>query len=151
MVNRINTNATALQAYLNLTKTNNHLTDSIERLSSGLRINKAADDPAGLVVADNLRLRSLSLGQAMRNTSDAVNITQTADSALTESVNIVNLIRTRSLQAAQDSQSEASRSAIQSDINQLLETNDHGVYFGGIPSEIYADLGELASGQKPGR
>ncbi|MDY0362217.1 MAG: hypothetical protein RBR08_12255, partial [Desulforegulaceae bacterium] len=118
---RINTNIQALNAHKNLTKTDNALSSSLERLSSGLRINKAADDASGLAIADTLRAQHTGIGQAISNANDGVNIIQIADGALEESVNIVNTIRTKAIQAASDAQSDASRKAIQADVDKLLE------------------------------
>ena len=122
---KINTNIAALNAHKNLTKTDNSLSSSLEKLSSGLRINKAADDASGMAIADSLRSQSLGLGQAIRNGNDAISIVQTADAALEESINIVNTIKTKSIQAAQDGQSSESRSAIQADITKLREELDN--------------------------
>jgi flagellin-like hook-associated protein FlgL len=118
---RINTNIQALNAHKNLTKTDNALSSSLERLSSGLRINKAADDASGLAIADTLRAQHTGIGQAISNANDGVNIIQIADGALEESINIVNTIRTKAIQAASDAQSSASRQAIQADVDKLLE------------------------------
>ena len=109
---RINTNIQALNAHKNLTKTDGTLSQSLERLSSGLRINKAADDASGLAIADTLRAQHTGIGQAIANANDGVNIIQIADGALEESLNIVNTIRTKSIQAASDGQSATSRKAI---------------------------------------
>ncbi len=108
-----------------MTKTDNNLTSSLERLSSGLRINKAADDASGMSIADSLKSQALGLGQAIKNANDGINIVQTADAALEESINIVNTIKTKAIQAAQDGQTTASRAAIQSDINKLMEELDN--------------------------
>jgi flagellin len=118
---RLNTNIQALNAHKNLTKTDNMLSSSLERLSSGLRINRAADDASGLAIADNLRAQHQGIGQAVSNANDGVNIIQIADGALEESVNIVNTIRTKAIQAASDAQSAESRQAIQADVDKLLE------------------------------
>ena len=125
MALRINTNIAALNAHKNLTKTDNSLSSSLEKLSSGLRINKAADDASGMSIADSLKSQSLGLGQAIRNGNDAVSIVQTADAALEESINIVNTIKTKSIQAAQDGQTTESRKAIQADITKLREELDN--------------------------
>ncbi len=118
---RINTNLQALTAHKNLIKTDAGLGQSLERLSSGLRINKAADDASGLAIADNLRAQHTGIAQAISNANDGVNIIQIADGALEESINIVNTIRTKAIQAASDAQNLASRQAIQADVNKLLE------------------------------
>jgi flagellin len=117
---KINTNIAALNAHRNMIKNDNGLSKSLERLSSGLRINKAADDASGMGIADALKAQALGLGQAISNANDAVSVIQTADGALEESINIVNTIRTKALQAASDGQSSDSRAAIQRDINKLL-------------------------------
>ena len=124
MALRINTNVAALSAHKNMIKNDNSLSASLEKLSSGLRINKAADDASGMAIADSLRSQGLGLGQAMRNANDGISMVQTADGALEESINIVNTIKTKSIQAAQDGQTTESRKAIQSDINKLLEELD---------------------------
>ena len=124
MALRINTNVAALYAHKNLSSTDCKLSNSLSKLSSGLRINKAADDASGMVIADSLKAQSLGLGQAIKNASDGINIVQTADAALAESVNIINVIKTKSIQAAQDGQTTESRKAIQSDISRLMEELD---------------------------
>jgi flagellin len=124
MALRINTNVAALNAHKNMIKTDNKLSGSLERLSSGLRINKAADDASGMSIADSLRSQSMGLGQAIKNANDGINIVQTADAALDESINIINTIKTKSIQAAQDGQTTDSRKAIQSDVSKLMEELD---------------------------
>ena len=122
---KINTNIAALNAHRNMIKTDNGLTKSLERLSSGLRINKAADDASGMAIADALKAQSLGLGQAIMNANDAIAVVQVADGALEESINIINTIRTKALQAASDGQSSGSRAAIQRDVNKLLGALDN--------------------------
>jgi flagellin len=117
---KINTNIAALNAHRNMIKNDSGLSKSLERLSSGLRINKAADDASGMAIADSLKAQALGLGQAISNANDAVSVIQVADGALEESINIVNTIRTKALQGASDGQSADSRAAIQRDINKLL-------------------------------
>ena len=124
MALRINTNVAALNAHKNMTKNDNALSASLGRLSSGLRINKAADDASGMSIADSLRSQSMGLGQAIKNANDGINIVQTADAALEESINIINTIKTKAIQAAQDGQTIESRAAIQSDIDKLMEEMD---------------------------
>ncbi len=124
MALRINTNITSLFAQANLRKTDASLSKSLERLSTGLRINKAADDASGMAIANVMKAQSLGIGQAIRNANDGINIIQIADGALEESVNIVNTIKTKATQAAADGQTLESRNAIQSDINKLLAELD---------------------------
>ncbi|WP_353661719.1 flagellin [Hydrogenimonas sp. SS33] len=118
---RINTNIGAMNAHRNALMTNKRLNTNLERLSSGLRINKAADDASGMAIADSLRAQSQGLGQAIRNANDGIGVVQTADGALDEYINIIDTVRTKAIQAASDGQNDDSRMAIQRDINRLLE------------------------------
>lgn len=118
---RINTNIDAMSAHRNMLGTSGALSKSLERLSSGLRINRAADDASGMTIADSLRAQATGLGQAMKNAGDAISLVQVADGALEESINIVTTIRTKAIQAASDGQNTVSRAAIQADVNKLLE------------------------------
>ena len=124
MALRINTNVSALSAHKNMIKNDTALSTSLGRLSSGLRINKAADDASGMSIADSLRSQSMGLGQAIKNGNDGISIVQTADAALEESINIINTIKTKAIQSAQDGQTASSRKAIQSDISKLREELD---------------------------
>lgn len=125
MTLKINTNIAAMNAHNNMVKNGNALSSSLQKLSSGLRINKAADDASGMAIADSLRSQSLGLGQAIRNANDGISMVQTADGALEESINIVNTVKTKAIQAAQDGQTTESRVAIQADINKLMEQLDN--------------------------
>jgi len=118
---RINTNVAALNAHKNMINTDNALSSSLERLSTGLRINKAADDSSGMAIADSLKAQHLGIGQAIKNANDGISIVQTADGALQESINIINTIKTKAIQAASDGQTSTTRTAIQNDINKLME------------------------------
>lgn len=118
---RINTNIAALSAHTSATMNNRSLDNSLSKLSSGLRINKAADDASGLAIANSLRAQASSLGQAISNGNDAIGLIQTADGALSEYSNILDTIKTKAVQAASDGQNTASRLAIQKDIDKLME------------------------------
>jgi flagellin len=118
---RINTNIAAMGAHNNGVMNNRNLDESLSKLSSGLRINKAADDASGMVIANSLRNQANSLGQAIANGNDAIGLVQTADGALNEYAKILDTIKTKSVQAASDGQNTASRQAIQKDINRLME------------------------------
>ncbi|MEA1981914.1 MAG: flagellin [Campylobacterota bacterium] len=118
---RINTNIAAMNAHRNSVQTNIGLDKSLESLSSGLRINTAADDASGMSIANQLRAQSTGLGQAINNANDGIGVTQTADGALDEYENIINTVRTKSIQAASDGQNNESRVALQRDISKLLE------------------------------
>lgn len=117
---RINTNISAMNAHRNSVQTNLGLDKSLQALSSGLRINTAADDASGLSIANSLRAQASGLGQAINNANDGIGVTQTADGALDEYENIINTVRTKSIQAASDGQNADSRKAIQADITKLL-------------------------------
>lgn len=118
---RINTNIGAMTAHTSATMNNKSLDNSLSRLSSGLRINKAADDASGLSIANSLKAQANGLNQAINNANDGVALVQTADGALDEYTNIINTVRTKSIQAASDGQNSTSRKAIQNDITKLLE------------------------------
>ncbi len=118
---QINTNVAAMNAHMNSVNNNRGLDKSLQALSSGLRINNAADDASGLAIANQLNSQAEGLGQAIRNANDGINVAQTADGALEEYTNIINTVRTKSIQAASDGQNTDSRQAIQRDINKLLE------------------------------
>ncbi|MDD3442925.1 MAG: flagellin [Sulfurimonas denitrificans] len=117
---RINTNISAMNAHRNAQQTNIGLDKSLGSLSSGLRITKAADDASGMAIADSLRQQAQGLGQAVSNANDGIGITQTADGALDEYINIANTIRTKAIQAASDGQTLDTRKAIQADIDKLM-------------------------------
>ena len=125
MAFRINTNITALNNHNNARKTDDRLNASLTHLSSGLRINKAADDASGMTIADSLRSQANSLNQAISNGNDAIGIVQTADGAMEEQLQIIDTIRTKAIQAAQDGQSTDSRKALQADISRLMEELDN--------------------------
>lgn len=122
---RINTNIAALTAHAVGVQNNRDLAGSLEKLSSGLRINKAADDSSGMAIADSLRSQSESLGQAVKNANDAIGMIQVADKAMDEQIKILDTIKTKAIQAAQDGQTLESRKALQSDIQRLLEELDN--------------------------
>jgi len=122
---RINTNVAALNAHASGIANNRALNTSLERLSSGLRINKAADDASGMAIADSLRAQANALGQAIRNANDGIAIIQTADKAMEEQIKILDTIKTKATQAAQDGQTEETRKALQQDIVRLMEELDN--------------------------
>ena len=122
---RINTNISSLNANNNATSTNKKLSNSLERLSSGLRINKAADDASGMSIANSLRFQASALKQSIANGNDAIGILQTADYAMSEQIEIMNTIRVKAIQAANDYHTRDSRLAIQQDLIRLLEEFDN--------------------------
>ncbi|MDR2033043.1 MAG: flagellin B [Helicobacteraceae bacterium] len=121
----INTNIKALNAQVNADVVQRALSSSLEKLSSGLRINKSADDASGMAIADSLRSQANTLSQAMRNTNDAISMVQVADKAMDEQVKILDTIKTKAAQAAQDTQNYESRAAIQRDVIRLIEQLDN--------------------------
>ncbi|MPA79335.1 flagellin A [Campylobacter coli] len=122
---RINTNVAALNAKANSDLNSRALDQSLSRLSSGLRINSAADDASGMAIADSLRSQANTLGQAISNGNDALGILQTADKAMDEQLKILDTIKTKATQAAQDGQSTKTRTMLQADINRLMEELDN--------------------------
>ncbi|QMX71015.1 hypothetical protein H4991_08895 [Campylobacter jejuni] len=121
---RINTNIGALNAHANSVVNARELDKSLSRLSSGLRINSAADDASGMAIADSLRSQAATLGQAINNGNDAIGILQTADKAMDEQLKILDTIKTKATQAAQDGQSLKTRTMLQADINRLMVLDD---------------------------
>jgi len=117
---RINQNIMANNAYRNLSTTNMSLGKSLEKLSSGFRINRAADDAAGLVISQNLRAQTSGLRQATRNAQDGISVVQTAEGALNEVHTIVNRMRDLAVQAANTGANDtAARTAAQAEITAL--------------------------------
>ncbi|WP_163499187.1 flagellin A [Helicobacter suis] len=125
MAFQVNTNINALNAHAVGLVTQRDLKESLERLSSGLRINKAADDASGMTIADSLRSQAKSLGQAISNTNDGMGIIQIADKAMDEQIKILDTIKTKATQAAQDGQNTQSRKALQADIVRLIQSLDN--------------------------
>ena len=122
---RINTNIAAMNAHTNAQANNVNISNSLGRLSSGLRINSAADDASGMAIADSLRSQASSLGQAVRNANDGMSIAKIADRAMDEQIKILDTIKTKAAQAAQDGQNANSRKALQADIKRLTEQLDN--------------------------
>jgi len=121
---RINTNVPALNAGRILSRSSQALNQSLERLSSGLRINRAADDAAGLAIAEGFRSVVRGTQQAQRNAQDGVSLVQTAEGSLSETTNILQRIRELAVQAANGTQSTNNRLAIDSEVSQLLSQID---------------------------
>jgi len=116
----INTNIASLNAQRNLGKTQGMLNKSLQRLSSGLRINSAKDDAAGMAIATRMGSQVRGLDQAARNANDGISLAQTAEGALQESSNILQRLRELAIQSANDTNSSSDRSALQSETAQLL-------------------------------
>jgi flagellin len=116
----INTNTASLNAQRNLTGSTGALGRSFQRLSSGLRINSARDDAAGLAITNRLTSQIRGLNQAVRNTNDGISLAQTAEGALQESQNILQRIRELSVQSANDTNSTSDRESLQAEVDQLV-------------------------------
>ena len=116
---RINTNIEAFNAHRNLMSTTEGLAKSMERLSSGYRINRAADDAAGLAISERLRAQVKGIGQAQRNVQDGISVVQTAEGALNEVHSMLQRTRELAVQYKNGSLSESDKTSIQSEINQL--------------------------------
>jgi len=122
---RINQNIAAMNAYRNLTVTDQQMQDSLEKLSSGFRINKAADDAAGLSISEGLRSQIGGTQQAINNAQDGISVVQTAEGALTETHSILQRMRDLSVQASSTgSQDSDARSAAQTEFAQLNQELD---------------------------
>ncbi len=115
----INTNVASLNAQRNLARSQGDLSRSMERLSSGLRINSAKDDAAGLAISDRMTAQIRGLNQAARNANDGISLAQTAEGAMQESTNILQRMRELAVQAANATNSAADRAALQAEVNQL--------------------------------
>jgi flagellin len=117
---RVNNNIAALNAYRNLSVTDGQMSKSLEKLSSGFRINRAADDAAGLAISEGLRSQIGGLKVAVRNTQDGISVVQTAEGALTETTSILQRMRDLSVQASNDGGLNAdAKTNIQKEITQL--------------------------------
>jgi len=132
---QINTNVAALNAHRNLSNTQNDLSKSLEKLSSGLRINRAADDAAGLAISEGLRSQISGTKIAARNAQDGISVIQAAEGALTEVHSILHRMRDLAVQGGNDSNNAESRAAIQKEADALsleLYRVTEGTNFNGI-------------------
>jgi flagellin len=117
---RINQNIAAFNSYRNLSVTDGQMSKSLEKLSSGFRINRAADDAAGLAISEGLRAQVGGLKQAVRNAQDGISVVQTAEGALTETHAILQRMRDLAVQASNDGAQDATaKSAAQAEFAQL--------------------------------
>jgi flagellin len=121
---RIRTNVSSLNAQRNLANTGNMMKESMQKLSSGYRINKAADDAAGLAISTNLTAKTRSLEQATRNANDAISIVSVAESGMNEITNILSRLRELTTQSASDTISNAEREFSNREYTQLVDEID---------------------------
>ncbi|MGR6862153.1 flagellin [Aliivibrio salmonicida] len=155
MAVNVNTNVSAMTAQRYLNNATNDLNNSMERLSSGTKINSAKDDAAGLQISNRLTAQTRGLDVAMRNANDGISIAQTAEGAMGESTNILQRMRDLSLQAANGSNTDQDRSSIQEEVhalsdelNRIAETTSFGGRrllngtFGESAFQIGANAGE---------
>ena len=117
----VNTNIASLNTQRNLSSSSNALSTSLQRLSTGSRINSAKDDAAGLQISNRLTSQINGLGVAVRNANDGISLAQTAEGALQQSTNILQRMRDLSLQSANGSNSTTERQALSQEVNQLKE------------------------------
>ena len=122
---RINTNVSSLIAQESNKNTSNSLSSSLEKLSTGFRINKASDDASGLAIADKLRTQANGLNQAVSNGNSAVSLTQIADKAMAEQSNILDVIKQKLLQASTATTSLDGAESITKDVKKLLDQLDN--------------------------
>ena len=151
---RINHNISALRANNQLSRTNKLLDSSLGKLSSGYRINKAADDSAGMAISEKMRTQIAGLDQASRNASDGISVIQTAEGALIEVEAMLQRMRELSVQAANGTYTTKDREAIQTEINQLkdeiqrisetTEFNKMTLLDGKVDRKSYSDTSEVA-------
>ena len=118
---KINTNVSSLTAQEAATNTNNSIKNSLEKLSTGLKINKASDDASGLAIADKLRTQVTSINQGIANGNSAITLLQIADKSMDEQSKILDTVKSKLIQANTATTSTAGRSAISKDISKLLE------------------------------
>ena len=122
---KINTNISSLTAQEAATNTNRNIASSLEKLSTGLKINKASDDASGLAIADKLRTQVTSINQGVSNGNSAVALLQIADKSMAEQSKILDTVKAKLIQANTDTTSEDGRNAIAKDISKLLEQLDN--------------------------
>ena len=121
---RINTNVGAINAHRNLVSNNDSLSKSLEKLSSGFRINKASDDAAGLAISEKMRGQINGINQSMQNAQDAISMLNTAEGALNETGAILQRMRTLTVQGASDTLAASDRANIKLELDQLSSEMD---------------------------
>ena len=140
----INHNMNALNAHRNMGINNTAAGKSMEKLSSGLRINRAGDDAAGLAISEKMRGQIRGLTQASRNSADGISMIQTAEGALNETTNILQRMRELAVQASNDTNTTSDRAEIQKEINALTEEVDR------IANNTEFNTQKLLNGSKSG-
>ena len=169
MAQVINTNVASLNAQRNLNKSQNMMSTSLQRLSTGLRINSAKDDAAGLAISERFTTQIRGLNQATRNANDGISLAQTAESALGELTNNLQRIRELAVQSANATNSSSDRAALDAEVQQRIaeidriatQTSFNGVRvldgsFGSAAFQVGANVGEtinvnLSTGVRSGQ
>lgn len=141
----INHNMNALNAHRNMNVNNNNAGKSMEKLSSGLRINRAGDDAAGLAISEKMRGQIRGLEQSSRNAADGISMIQTAEGALNETTNILQRMRELAVQAGNDTNTTSDREEIQKEIDALTEEIDR------IANNTEFNTQKLLNGNKSGK
>jgi flagellin len=118
---RILTNVAALNSWRNLQSSGNAMSKNLERLSSGMRINRASDDAAGLTISEKMRAQIRGLNQAQRNAQDGISMIQTAEGAMSEIQNMLQRMRELAVQSASDGLGDEDRAQIQEEVDQLAK------------------------------
>ncbi len=146
---RINTNVTAIMSNNSLQKSQNNLSKSIQRLSSGYKINSSADDPAGCAITERMRVQIRGLDQAENNTADGISVLNTAEGALIEIQSMLTRMKELSVQAANDVNSDDERAAIQAEIDNInkeidrisddTEFNTQSLIDGNLTRRVYSN------------
>lgn len=145
---RINTNVSSLTAQEAAVNTNKNISSSLEKLSSGLKINKASDDASGLAIADKLRTQVTSINQGIANGNSAVALLQIADKSMAEQSTILDTVKAKLIQANTDTTSSAGRTAIAKDISKLLEQLDNIAAQTNYNGTYLLQAAQLSSGPK---
>ena len=140
----INHNMNAMNAHRNMGVNNNNAAKAMEKLSSGLRINRAGDDAAGLAISEKMRGQIRGLDQASRNAQDGISLIQTAEGALNETTNILQRMRELAVQASNDTNTTSDRNEIQKEINALTQEVDR------IANNTEFNTQKLLNGNKNG-
>lgn len=146
---RINHNIAALNTHNQLTNNSNNIQKSLEKLSSGLRINRAGDDAAGLAISEKMRGQIRGLEMAQKNAQDGISLIQTAEGALTETHSILQRMRELTVQAANDTNESVDRDAITDELKQLTKEIDRIANNTEFNSKTLLD-GSLTSGGREG-
>ena len=128
----VNTNVASLNTQRNLNNSSNSLTTSMQRLSTGSRINSAKDDAAGLQIANRLTSQVNGLGVAVKNSNDGISMAQTAEGALQQSTNLLQRMRDLALQSSNGSNSDSERKALNSEVSELKKELDR-ISIGWLP------------------